>query len=56
MQMDIIDLQTRKKSNEHKEQIKQELIEGLVGELSKEQLLTVCNLFDKVVRPYIVSK
>ena len=54
--MNIIDLQTRKKSNEYKEQIKQELIEGLIGELSRDQLLTVCNLFDDVVRSYIISK
>lgn len=56
MQTDVIYLQERKQSEENKEQIKQDLIDGLIDKLSKEQILAICELFDDVAKPYIVSK
>lgn len=56
MQMDVIYLQERKQSEENKEQIKQDLIDGLIDKLSRDQILEICELFDDVAKPYIVSK
>lgn len=56
MQTDVIYLQERKQSEENKEQIKQDLIDGLIDKLSKDQILAICELFDDVAKPYIVSK
>lgn len=56
MQTDVIYLQERKQSEENKEQIKQDLIEGLIDKLSKDQILAICELFDDVAKSYIVSK
>lgn len=56
MQTDVIYLQERKQSEENKEQIKQDLIDGLIDKLSKDQILAICDLFDDVAKPYIVSK
>ena len=56
MQTDVIYLQERKKSEENKEQIKQDLIDGLIDKLSRDQILAICELFDDVAKPYIVSK
>lgn len=56
MQTDVIYLQERKQSEENKEQIKQDLIDGLIDKLSKDQILAICDLFDAVAKPYIVSK
>ena len=56
MQMDVIYLQERKQSEENKEQIKQDLIDGLIDKLSRDQIITICDLFDDVAKPYIVSK
>lgn len=56
MQTDVIYLQERKQSEENKEQIKQDLIDGLIDKLPKDQILAICELFDDVAKPYIVSK
>lgn len=56
MQTDVIYLQERKQSEENKEQIKQDLIDGLIDKLSKDQILAICELFDDVAKSYIVSK
>ena len=56
MQSDVIYLQERKQSEENKEQIKQDLIDGLIDKLSKDQILAICELFDDVAKSYIVSK
>lgn len=56
MQTDVIYLQERKQSEENKEQIKQDLIDGLIDKLSKDQILAICDLFDDVAKPYIISK
>ena len=56
MQTDVIYLQERKQSEENKEQIKQDLIDGLIDKLSKDQILAICELFDEVAKSYIVSK
>lgn len=56
MQTDVIYLQERKQSEENKEQIKQDLIDGLIDMLPREQILAICELFDDVAKPYIVSK
>ena len=56
MQTDVIYLRERKQSEENKEQIKQDLIDGLIDKLSKDQILAICELFDDVPKSYIVSK
>nr|DAN49604.1 MAG TPA: Protein of unknown function (DUF3194) [Bacteriophage sp.] len=56
MQTDVIYLRERKQSEENKEQIKQDLIDGLIDKLSKDQILAICELFDDVAKSYIVSK
>lgn len=56
MQTDVIYLQERKQSEENKEQIKQDLIDGLIDKLPKDQILAICELFDDVAKSYIVSK
>lgn len=56
MQMDVIYLQERKQSEENKEQIKQDLIDGLIDKVSRDQIIAICDLFDVVAKPYIVSK
>lgn len=56
MQTDVIYLRERKQSEENKEQIKQDLIDGLIDKLPKDQILAICELFDDVAKPYIVSK
>ena len=56
MQTDVIYLQERKQSEENKEQIKQDLIDGLIDKLSKDQILAICELFDDVAKSHIVSK
>ena len=52
MQTDVIYLQERKQSEENKEQIKQDLIDGLIDKLSKDQILAICELFDDVAKSY----
>lgn len=55
-EMDVINFRERKQSEENKEQIKQDLIDGLIDKLSKDQILAICELFDDVTKSYIVSK
>lgn len=47
MQTDVIYLRERKQLEENKEQIKQDLIDGLIDKLSKDQILAICELFGK---------
>lgn len=55
-EMDVINFRERKQSEENKEQIKQDLIDELIDKLSRDQIISVCELFDDVAKPYIVSK
>ena len=54
--MDVINFRERKQSEENKEQIKQDLIDGLIDKLPKDQIFAICELFDDVAKSYIVSK
>lgn len=55
-EMDVINFRERKQSEENKEQIKQDLIDGLIDKLPKDQIFAICELFDDVAKSYIVSK